>query len=513
MTSAEPPLEQPQRASAWPWARGWLPLLLGVTLLGGSSGIWETPVHCDEQEHLHVAWMWNQGQQPFIDFFEHHPPLYWLLLRPLVAAGSPADLLQLWLMGRTVSLLLLLGCAGASAWLWRRLLPSRAAALAGGLTGVTLVCCSSALHVRPDLLMLLLLLGGTGLALDATGLSLASPPRRRAWRAVGAGILLALAGLVLTKAAFWVLALGLTLGVLALRQRQTDQGAAGKAWLLIAASLAGTAVLHFIWIAQTNDLLRYWMCVVAANGKLAGSTLLNLDAFAYGTRNFPGWVLLSPPLLIPGILLGFTPSSGMRPAGAAVVVALLAGNVLLYLLGNGPHEQYLLPLLPLLAGPLALSLLTLWAALASRLRRLAVAGVLLTLAGWVLLQWPPGARQGNLRASLAVPQLVQNLAQPGDTYINLTPSAPVYLPHAAPPYFHLLSCFNEPAQFDLMHELVLQERPRFLFGVGAPLWVRGVGMINVSASPQIQALYVDLGDYIMERRDLYEARQHPAAAP
>lgn len=41
---------------------------------------WYEPEH-DEVEHWHAAWLMHQGQRPFLDFFEHHSPLLWNLLR------------------------------------------------------------------------------------------------------------------------------------------------------------------------------------------------------------------------------------------------------------------------------------------------------------------------------------------------------------------------------------------------------------------------------------------------
>jgi hypothetical protein len=35
----------------------------------------------DEVEHWHAAWLMHQGKVPFYDFFEHHSPLLWMLLR------------------------------------------------------------------------------------------------------------------------------------------------------------------------------------------------------------------------------------------------------------------------------------------------------------------------------------------------------------------------------------------------------------------------------------------------
>lgn len=46
----------------------------------------------DEVEHLHVAVLMERGQRVFVDFAEHHPPLFWGMLRPLVPSseGVPA---------------------------------------------------------------------------------------------------------------------------------------------------------------------------------------------------------------------------------------------------------------------------------------------------------------------------------------------------------------------------------------------------------------------------------------
>ena len=38
----------------------------------------------DHSEHMHAAWLIWQGQVPYRDFFEHHNPLLWFILAPLV---------------------------------------------------------------------------------------------------------------------------------------------------------------------------------------------------------------------------------------------------------------------------------------------------------------------------------------------------------------------------------------------------------------------------------------------
>ena len=75
----------------------------------------------DELEHLHMAWLWNQGVQPYTGFFDDHPPLYWLLLRPLVGGGN-RDLTALVTSARVVAWSLSVLSVGAAFWLFARLL-------------------------------------------------------------------------------------------------------------------------------------------------------------------------------------------------------------------------------------------------------------------------------------------------------------------------------------------------------------------------------------------------------
>src|SRR5262249_17785812 len=55
----------------------------------------------DEPQHLHVVWSWTQGLVQYRDAFDNQPPLFHLLMAPIVAMlGARADLLVLvrWLM-------------------------------------------------------------------------------------------------------------------------------------------------------------------------------------------------------------------------------------------------------------------------------------------------------------------------------------------------------------------------------------------------------------------------------
>lgn len=60
----------------------WLPLAVAAV----TCVLWafHARVDWDEIEHLHAAWELGRGETPFVDFWQHHSPLTWMLLSPLV---------------------------------------------------------------------------------------------------------------------------------------------------------------------------------------------------------------------------------------------------------------------------------------------------------------------------------------------------------------------------------------------------------------------------------------------
>lgn len=64
----------------------WLPLLLLAAwwLVIGLLHAFDD----DEFQHVHHAWLIASGQWPFVDFFEHHLPVYHALLAPLFLSGE-----------------------------------------------------------------------------------------------------------------------------------------------------------------------------------------------------------------------------------------------------------------------------------------------------------------------------------------------------------------------------------------------------------------------------------------
>jgi hypothetical protein len=54
---------------------------------------WLTGICHDTSEHLHCAWMVSQGLIPYKDFWQHHPPLLWLILAPIFKILRPTVLI------------------------------------------------------------------------------------------------------------------------------------------------------------------------------------------------------------------------------------------------------------------------------------------------------------------------------------------------------------------------------------------------------------------------------------
>ena len=103
----------------------------------------------DELEHVHSAWHVLNGALPYVDFFEHHHPLLWYLLAPVLAlTGESAHTIVLLRMG---FFLLVLATARATCSL---ALECRASREAAWLSVFLLLSMTTfvyvAIEIRPD---------------------------------------------------------------------------------------------------------------------------------------------------------------------------------------------------------------------------------------------------------------------------------------------------------------------------------------------------------------------------
>lgn len=98
----------------WPLPRFAVP---GLVLLGALlrlAHLVRAPIALDELEHTHAAFLVSRGQVPYRDFFQHHPPLYYLVVGRLPIFRSPGWSTLLWV--RTAALV---AAAASFLLLWR----------------------------------------------------------------------------------------------------------------------------------------------------------------------------------------------------------------------------------------------------------------------------------------------------------------------------------------------------------------------------------------------------------
>ncbi len=113
----------------------------------------------DQTEHLHAAYLVSIGQVPYKDFFEHHHPLLWYLLAPILQFFYPS--LKVIFFARFLALGLLAGCLWLLFSITDKFLFDRKTAL---LSVLCMLCFPEVLvdsmNLRPDAFMILTALGG-----------------------------------------------------------------------------------------------------------------------------------------------------------------------------------------------------------------------------------------------------------------------------------------------------------------------------------------------------------------
>jgi hypothetical protein len=230
---------------------GWAAILVAIAVLGIAAAYCDIVDH-DEVQHLHASWLITQGQKPYTDFFEHHPPLYWQTAGRLVHALYNVPSVTVFRTARLLAAAIAVLAAAGLVWLARELKACSTYALAPLLVYVWV---HPAFEFRPD--------GAAALFSVVAAAALARAVRRDsvAWAAAsGVGLSLA-AGLVIKVWAVGLVWL-LVLVWLVIRHRS------GGGWRLCLAAMGGAAaagvaaLAHALWVADWPDM---WRCVIEAN--------------------------------------------------------------------------------------------------------------------------------------------------------------------------------------------------------------------------------------------------------
>ncbi len=194
----------------------------------------------DEPQHLHAAWLVSRGLVPYRDYFDHHMPMFHVLMAPVVSAIG-RNYFLLYAATRLLALAVLAAILAAFA----RLMPRNAPAglTVGALALLVVTRGDDALfHLRPDFVALALLMWAVVL-LSRTPIS---------WpRGVAAGLLAGAALLFTQKSASLLPAFAFCVAIGALRAPRGERAAA---WRHAAASALACAVPIGVFIAALHRL-------------------------------------------------------------------------------------------------------------------------------------------------------------------------------------------------------------------------------------------------------------------
>jgi hypothetical protein len=338
---------------------------------------------------------------------------------------------------------------------------------------------------------LLLLVAGSALAID--GLGHGTYSRGISWpRLLGAGLLLATACCLLTKAVIWLCFLLIPLGLSALRRDESDKGHRYLVALAaLAAGLAVPVIIQTAWILLANDWSAFWYHNVTVNRAMTGSVLksyagiLNAGSFLF---SFP---MVSAPVAVLGFAHLLTADSSASRVRRQIVLLILVSCIVLILFGNGPWVQYQIPLVLVTCG---LSGLGMAQALPlcpprGRLVALSVLAGIVLLWSYVLMVCKTGNPESQFAATIKPLQAMLDAARPGDTFVGSGNRNPVFMMDADPKLFNKLMCSPDERTAEQVFDMIHARRPLFVLGFGTPIWGPEGTFVTMRPDERFQQTY------------------------
>jgi hypothetical protein len=283
----------------------------------------------DEIEHVHSAWYVLTGRLPYRDFFQHHHPLLWYVLAPLLLLLDETSATLLWIRG--LYALLAAGLVLVTARLAREATGSRAIGRLAGLAVLsTSTFLSTSVVIRPDVPQTLL-------AAAALLFLLRALQSGRTRDALVSGVLLGLAFAFLQKVLPLLLVFGGALAVAALRRRRPV--------FLVLVLLLGFG-LPCLALAAHLAAAGAWTAYLECNWAFNAAALAGFGRLGRAGRVFlPNLVFWS--LAVWGLwrlVRDRAAPSGLRVAGAAGALLLAT-----FLAARRIEHRYVLGTLPFLA--------------------------------------------------------------------------------------------------------------------------------------------------------------------
>jgi hypothetical protein len=397
----------------------------------------------DEFEHTHAAWCWFKGMVPYKDFFEHHTPWYYALLRPFFrwfeVDTSFESARHFLLFGRVLSFALtvvsiFLVTRIGRFWQGRRERQSESEV--GALAGLLLVgqtfFLQKGIEMRPDLLALPFFLGALCGLLRGLATGSEDSATRRLWSFVGGGLSLGAAIMCTQKMLFVLPGLLAGLGIWALSARRRARTLSVGAFVL---GMLVPGVLTWAAFARQH----------AGSEFIANNFLLNSRWKHVETNLLLPFIRSTRPILVLSLLGLFGTvrrffRSPERSFGEVLLACTLLGLSAGVRIIPAAQKQYYLMPLPLLCLFAAEGLLRLVDWLANRRRTPQVARArLLALAVVALFVVPVLALRDSYRSpndrQLARLRYVFETTKPTDLVMDGWEGTGVFRPHAFYYYF------------------------------------------------------------------------------
>jgi len=250
-------------------------ILLGIFLGLAVLMVLRHPFNHDEFEHLHAAWNMQHGLRPYVDFFEHHHPLIWYFLLPI-----------LWIFGETTTAVLaarflMLGCLlviGRLVFILaaRVFRTPDAPLFSVALLFSNVLYVSYGIQIRPDVPQVLL-------ALWAIVELVKFEQDGKSGRLSAAAFLSSLSFIFLQKSAFFLAA-----AFFAWLWRRRDPGAPRPSIRIVAAAAAAFLApigLFLAFLGNSGALRDYWVCNWPFNLNRGSASVPALHFLAAGAEN------------------------------------------------------------------------------------------------------------------------------------------------------------------------------------------------------------------------------------
>ena len=411
-------------------------ILTAALLLSRLWFVTHRALDLDEFEHAHAAWSVSRGLLPYRDFFEHHPPAFYLLSAPLFGEPAVATSAPTAVRALTLARVLMWVITVLSVVAVYRVSVAVRSRLAGALAVLLLATSSqfleSMLEFRPDVPAVLCLLVAIWGLIGTDDRDASSSGHVRLF---AAGVAFGAALLFTQKAIFAAPGLGLALLV---RRRALPI-------VLFAGGVLTPVAMTLWWFSHRDALRPLWYYTVVFNGRLNAERFSPLPRLLSSVVQQPAIYVLGGIAITIRLKVDTTGNlipvvSGFRrTVVVSTALSLIAG---LFIIGKAYDQYYalLLPLLAVAGGALSADLCD------TASRRALIAPALMIVCAALSLAI-------SARAFRPIGPQLEDLAfvtahtAPADAYVGGSPGAALFRPHGWF-YFFLTGDFATGAEWD-----------------------------------------------------------------